>query len=439
MIEKLTDFLKTGIWSFRLVGLSRKKAFFVKQLRVMVLALSGFGEDKCTLKASALTFYTLLSIVPVLAMLFGIAKGFGFENMLEQQLLERFSVQEEVIKQIIAFANSMLENTHGGLIAGIGIALLFWSVIKLLGNIENSFNDVWGIQKSRSIGRKFSDYLSVMFVCPILLIMAGSITVAITTQVQAIVEKLTMLSMFSPFILSCLNLLPYCVIWILFAFLFIYMPNTKIRITSGIIAGIITGTIYQVVQWGYISFQIGVARYNTIYGGFAALPLFLIWIELSWLIVLLGAEISFAYQNVHTYEFEPDCKGVSLAFKRLLALVIVHLILKRFEQGKGPITAAEIVETQGTPIRLVNQILAELVASGVVNEIRQKDERIAGYQPARSVDAITIQYVVHALEQKGSNTMPIARTAELEDIAKRLESFRAQVEGSPENVRLKDI
>ena len=131
MIEKLSGFLKTGIWSFRLVGLSRKKAFFVKQLRVMVLALSGFGEDKCTLKASALTFYTLLSIVPVLAMLFGIAKGFGFENMLEQQLLERFSVQEEVIKQIIAFANSMLENTHGGLIAGIGIALLFWSVIKL--------------------------------------------------------------------------------------------------------------------------------------------------------------------------------------------------------------------------------------------------------------------------------------------------------------------
>jgi membrane protein len=117
----------------------------------------------------------------------------------------------------------------------------------------------------------------------------------------------------------------------------------------------------------------------------------------------------------------------------------VHLILKRFQQGDGPITAADIVETQGTPIRLVNQILAELVACGVVNEIRQKDERIAGYQPARSVDAITIHYVVHALEQKGSNTMPIARTAELEDIAKRLESFRAQVEGSPENVRLKDI
>jgi membrane protein len=194
-----------------------------------------------------------------------------------------------------------------------------------------------------------------------------------------------------------------------------------------------------VFQWSCISFQIGVAKYNTIYGGFAALPLFLIWIELSWLIVLLGAEISFAYQNAHTYEFEPDCKGVSLAFKRLLALVIVHLIIKRFQQGDEPVTAADIVETQGTPIRLVNQILEELVACGVVIEIRQKDERIVGYQPARSVDAITIHYVVHALEQQGNNTMPIARTAGFEDIAKRLESFRAQLEGSPENVCLKDI
>ena len=165
-IARLTRFITTDIWRIRIDSLTLSRSLIVKPLRVAVLALRGFDENKCSLKASALTFYTLMSIVPVVALAFGIAKGFGFEDKLQQQLLEKLQGQEEVIRRVIDFAHTLLENTKGGLVAGIGVMVLFWTVIKLLGNIEASFNEIWGIEKSRTLARKFSDYLSAMLALP---------------------------------------------------------------------------------------------------------------------------------------------------------------------------------------------------------------------------------------------------------------------------------
>ena len=199
-VSRFSDFIKGDIWRFRLRNLPRKKSFLIKQLRIFLLSVRGFDEDKCQLRASALTFYSLISIVPVAAMAFGIAKGFGFEKRLERLLLEQFQGQEEVITRVIAFAHSLLTNTKGGVLAGVGIVLLFWAIIKVLGNIEASFNDIWGIQEPRSLGRKFSDYISVMLLCPILLILSSSVTVFITTQLTLIMEKIALLGIFGPLI-----------------------------------------------------------------------------------------------------------------------------------------------------------------------------------------------------------------------------------------------
>ena len=304
MFSRILHFIRVDIWRIRLRNLPPKKSFLIKQLRIVLLALRGFGDDKCLLRASALTFYSLLSIVPVLAMAFGIAKGFGLETELVarlSELPERFPGQEKVLNDVIESAKNLLENTKEGVIAGIGVAVLFWTIIKVLGNIEKSFNDIWGVKKARSIGRKLSDYLSMMLVCPILFVMSSSVTVFIAGQIRLVTEKIALLGAISPFIFAILRLFPYCVIWIMFSFLYIFMPNTKVNFRSGILAGIVAGTTYQVVQWVYITFQIGVTKYNAIYGSFAALPLFLVWLQLSWLIVLFGEEISFAYQNVDTY------------------------------------------------------------------------------------------------------------------------------------------
>jgi len=302
-LAKIKHFLTTDIWRLRLKNYPHPKSFLITQLRIIVLAVRGFIEDKCKFRASALTLFSLLSIVPIIAVMFAISKGFGLEKRIESVLLQRMQAQEQVAQKIIEFANSLLENTSGGLIAGIGVAFLFWAVIKVLSNIEHAFNDIWGVKNPRTLARKFSDYLSMILLCPFLLIIASSVTVAINTRTQAILQQFPAFSYVGPLVLLLLKLLPFLTIWALFAFIFIFIPNTKVKFTSAFLAGIVAGTIFQIAQWLYISFQIGAAKYSAIYGSFAALPLFVIWVQISWLIVLFGAELAFAHQNVDTYEF----------------------------------------------------------------------------------------------------------------------------------------
>ena len=438
-LSKVIKFLKIDVWRIRTKKVSKTRSFWITQLRIVLLSIRGFAEDKCQLRASALTFYSLLSIVPVVAMAFGIAKGFGFEQMLEKQLIARFTGQEDVIGQIISFANTLLENTKGGVIAGIGIGILFWTVVKVLGNIESSFNDIWGVKKARSLGRKFSDYLSIMLICPILLIMSSSITVLITSQIKLVLSKISLLGAFSPLILTLLQLLPYCVIWVLFTFIYVFMPNVKVNFKSGLFGGIIAGTIYQVIQWAYITFQVGVSKYGAIYGSFAALPLFLVWLQISWLIVLFGAEISFAEQNVETYEFEPDCLKASLSYKRLLTLRIAQLCVKCFVEGKEPLNAKEISQFLEMPIRLMRDLLYDLTESGVLIEVKTTENKSSAYHPAIYVDQLTIKNVLNMLDERGINDIPVAESKELDKLAQSLNAFDKQIKNSKENYLLRDI
>jgi membrane protein len=439
MISKIINFLKADIWRFRLQNISGPKNFLIKKLRVVVLAIRAFDEDKCMLRASAMTFYSMLSVVPVVAMAFGVAKGFGFEKLLETQLYKWLPGQEEVVVRVIEFANSMLAKTRGGLIAGIGVVLLFWTVIKLLGNVETSFNDIWQIKSSRSFSRKFSDYLSVMLICPFLLIFSSSAMVFLINRMTFILKNVSCLELLGPAVSSALSISQYLFVWILFAFIYIFMPNTKVNIKSGIIAGIIAGTFFNIIQYAYVKLQVGVAQYNAIYGSFAVLPLFLVWLQTSWLIVLLGAEISFAHQNVATYEYEPDCLRISYTFKRLLTLAIVHRLVKNFSEGEKPWTDTQISCALEIPIRLVHIILDELVEAGVISESSQNRDRSVGYQPARSIEKITIRYVIDALENCGNHDIPVAESKEIGKISECLNNFSNKMNELPDNVVLKDI
>ncbi|MDX2497134.1 MAG: YihY/virulence factor BrkB family protein [Desulfobacterales bacterium] len=436
---KTINFINTDIWRIRKKDFPRMKYFLIKQLRIFLLATRGFGQDQCPLRASALTFYSILSIVPVVAMAFGIAKGFGFQEILENQLMEKFSGQEDVMIRVVDFAHSLLENTKGGMIVGIGIIVLLWTVIKLLAHIEGSFNDIWEVKKSRSYGRKFSDYLSIMLISPLLIIMSSSATVFITTKIALITEKVALIGMFSPMIFFMLKLIPYFLVWILFIFTYILMPNTKVNFSAGFIGGIIAGTIFQAAQLAYILFQVGVAKYNAIYGSFAALPLFLIWMQLSWLIVLFGAEISFSYQYVDTYEFEPDLRQISPAFKRLLTLQVANRVISTFSKGKMPLTASNLSQALEIPIRLVQQLLDELVESEIFSITEIKENEKLAYQPARDINIITIKSIIEALEHKGVDNIPVAQTPELQSLAEVLWTFSAEIEKSPANLLLKDI
>ena len=439
MISNIVDYMKTDIWRIRLKDIPPRKSFFIKCLRIFLLTVRGFSEDRCQLRASALTFYSLLSIVPVVAMAFGIAKGFGFEKLLEKQLLEQFPGQEEVMMQTVFFARSLLEKTKGGMIAGIGVVVLIWTVIKVMGSIEGSFNAIWKIKESRSIGRKLNNYLAIMLISPILWIMSSSVTVFITTEVTLLTKKVTLLEDISPVILFALNILPYSLIWILFTVIYMIMPNIKVHFKSGFLAGIVAGTIYQAGQLAYITFQVGVSKYNTIYGSFAALPLFLVWLQLSWLILLFGAELSFANQNVDSYEFEPDSRMISYSFNQLLSLTIAHLLIGNFSKGEKPLTAAQISYALEIPLPLVRRILCKLVEAGIVSHTETQEDRKLAYQPARDISLFTIRYVIEALENIGVDNVPVAQTNALKRLSEILQNLRETIEQSPENKLLRDI
>ncbi len=439
MLSKFLNYVKTDIWRMRLKNYPPTQSFLIRQLRIIVLATRGFIENQCKYRASALTFYSLLSIVPVLAMIFGISKGFGFEKKVETQILQSLQGQEEVATRVINFANSLLANASGGFIAGVGVIILFWTIISVLSNIETAFNGIWGVKKPRTIGRKFSDYLSIMLICPFLLVVSSSATVAISSQARILIEKLGFLGDSSAILLFGLKLLPYLAIWITFTFVFIFMPNTKVKLTSGILAGIVAGTIFQLAQWVYVNFQIGAARYGAIYGSFAALPLFLLWLQISWYVVLFGAELSFAHQNVDTYEFEQDCLSVSYSFKILLSLLIASLLVKNFCKAQKPLDDEQISHILDIPIRLVRQILYELTESRVISEVKLHEEKDIAYQPACDVEQLTLKYVIDSLEHRGNTDIPVIKSDELDKLSGCLSIFGKTVEKTPANILLKNI
>jgi membrane protein len=433
-------FFRTGIWELRLEGLPRWKAASVRALRVLTAAVTEFFADHCALRASALTFYTLLSVVPVFAVVFGIAKGFGLEKLLEKQLMEQLAGQEEVLERILTFSRNMLENTKGGLIAGVGVIVMFWSAIKVLGQIESALNAIWGVAGQRSWGRRFSDYLAVMLIAPILLLVAGSANVFIRTQFDAIAGRFEIVGMLGPLMVQALKLTPLILVWALFTLIYMAMPNTRVRFGSAAVGAAIGGLLYQVVQWIYIDLQVGVAKQNTIYGSFAALPLFLAWVQTSWTLVLFGAELCDAVQHSDDTCRAFGSPAPGLAEKRLVGLHIVHGVVQRFAAGDPPMTSRQLALGTKLPLGWVQDLLGGLTASGILSETRRASSDEPGYQPAMDIGLLTLQRVSEALESGGRSAEPLSLTfnanAKLQAALRELGRAAA---ASPSNRLLKDI
>jgi membrane protein len=442
MISRILIFFKTGIWEIRLKDLSPIQAFLIKYLRVILLASQGFIRDNCQKTASVLTYFSLLNLVPVVAVAFAIAKGFGLEKLIEKQILQiadKANWQADITTQIISFSNKLLEQAKGGLIAGIGVILLFWTVISILGKIEDSLNEIWEVKKSRTLVRKFSDYITMMVIGPVLFVISSSATVLVASQVKIFVNRIALLGVFSKIILLLLNLLPYVSIWALLTMLYLIMPNTRIPLRSGILGGITAGTITQIVQWIYIKFQIGAASYGALYGSFAALPLFLAWLQMSWMIVLLGAEIAYAHEHYETFGFHPDYSRISVSSKKLLVLRIFHLLTKKFSLGEKPLSATQIAYALEIPVRLVRQLLHELSDVGLVVEIAKGIKDEIAFQPGRTIENITVKFTLDEYEKYGIAKIPANQSEEAEKISSFLKDISDTIEKSPGNVTLKEI
>jgi membrane protein len=438
-IGQVSEFLKVGVWRLEVGDFNLFKRFLVHALRIGLVVAGKLSGERIHLRSAVLTFYSLLSVVPVLAMLFGLAKGFGLDRVLEHEILKRIEGQEEVVARLISFARNLLESTQGGVIAGVGVVVLFWSVINVFSSIEKGFNEMWGITKTRPLLRKATDYLSLSLFCAILAAVSSTLTVMITSEVTFFVNRVKLLETVSPAIFVGLKVLPMMVIWLLFTLIYTAIPNTRVRIGSAALGGILAGTAFQIFQGIYIGFQVGVAKYNAIYGSFAALPLFLVWLQLSWLIVLVGAQVSVACQNLDRLGFEADSQTISLGLRRLLTLLVATQVVKRFCLGEGASSSKTLCSELKVPPPLLQDLLNDLSACGLLVEVKTDSNHNAFYQPAIDPDRITIQYVIARLEENGRTDPPVDRSETFTKLFESMAKFRDAVDSSPANLLLKQL
>jgi len=435
LIKKLNEV----IWRTPLSELSRGKTFIFKQLRIIVLAARGFYNDKVQLRASALTFYSLLSIVPIAAIVFAIAKGFDVDNNIKIIIHEKFVSQQKNFDWLLAEAETAIAKTSGGYMAGIGIIILFWSVMSLLTNIESSFNHIWQIRTSRPWHRKITDYLTIMLIAPVFIILSISITLFITINLPDYMVNAPILDFFKPVISFLVKFAPYLLSWVGLTVLFIVMPNAKVKFVPALISGIIVGTLLQIIQWLYIDLQFGISKLGAIYGSFVAVPLFIIWLQSSWIVVLLGAEISFANQNLSRYEMESEALNISNYQKRALIVMILHMIIRNFSLGEKPISASYIAANLKIPVRLARDILQDLSSVNIVSIIHENEEKERLYQPAIDINRLTVSFVFSRLDKKGVEQIMVIRNKDYEKVISMLEKFDRLVAKSDSNILIKDL
>lgn len=416
--ERVRRFLERELWEIETVDMRWWKRFLLHQGQVWVVVLRDFFTDHCLLRASALTFTTLLSIVPLLALMFSVLKAFGVQNELQPMLLEHLAVgSNDVVQQIITYIN----NTNVGRLGMIGLVLLVITVLTLLSNIEKTFNSIWGVEETRPLLRRFSDYFSVVTIGPVFVVAAISMTSSL--QSQNLVQRLLEQAYIGELLLLLFKILPFMVMWLVFAGLYLFMPNVKVSLRAALVGGIIGGTLWQLGQWGYVHFQFGVARYNAIYGTMAALPIFMVWIYFSWMIVLFGLEMTYATQNLRS--IRQDIRGTKINFtsREFIALTVLVFLGRRFQSGSKAATHEQISTALEIPPRLLHTILDELQRLGLIVAVALEDEE-SGYQPAQALDRLQVARVVRDLAADGEDYHQLKNTAErrvVRGLAERLE------------------
>lgn len=433
MIKNIVEFIKTGIWLKKDEDYkSGPRRWAARQFKIFIITAKGFGAHALAIRSAALTFYSLMSIVPITALVFGIVKGFGIDKQFIETLHTNLPQYTDVINAITEFANNMLHQTRGGIIIAVGLVVLLWAVFKVFGNTESAFNHIWEVHKSRNLTRKLSDYITIVFITPILWLASNSL---------AIYLKSTIAYYTGSTILEILyGLASLLAVWMMFTFIYKVMPNTKVKLSSAINAGIVAGTIFQIFQVAYLFIQTQVTSYNAIYGSFAALPLFLIWMQASWHILFFGAELSFAYQNIHSYEQELQVQHLSYSTRLKVLVSIMSKIIKNFKDNNGASSAETIASELKIPIRLVHEQIFELEKANLVCAVQDStgDDKISLYIPARDIHSIKIIDVVHAVQNYGRNLDELDYATEITQIGSIIDQFDLNDAISDKNVLLID-
>ena len=357
---------------------------------------------------------------------------------MEGQIRKGLEGQTIAVDTIIQLTDSYLAHAQSGIFIGIGLLVLLWAVLTLTGNIERTFNQIWQVKKQRSPFRKITDYFSIFLLLPIVLVVSGGLSIFMTTALKD-VEGYLILSSFAKFLVRTI---PYIFIGFMFTGLYIFMPNTRVRFRNAIVPGFIAGAAFQVLQFFYINSQIWVSNYNAIYGSFAAIPMFLLWTQISWSICLFGAELSYCNQNFENYNFAHETRNISRRYHDFLCILIMSFICKRFARGERPYTASSLSQTHNIPIRMTRQIIYELVDLRLIYECNpDADEKGASpfYLPVEDTENLNVGTLLTRLDAAGNENFKIDKDNKYSAAWEALEKARDEYYKDMSHVRLKDL
>lgn len=381
-----------------------------KVFEIIQLFITEITTKRILNRAAALTYSTLLAIVPVMAVVFAIARGFGYSKYIESWFRDALSSQPQAADIIIGFVNSYLVHTKSGVILGLGLVFMLWTVLMLVSNVENTFNDIWQVKTPRTLFRTFTDYLALFFLVPIILVLLSGISIFLATMASDLAQYVVL----GPVVRCLISLLPYVIISAIFTAMYVFMPNTKVSLRSALIPGIVAGIAIQWLQLFYIHSQIWVSSYNAIYGSFAALPLFMLWIQFSWIICLFGAEFSFAMQNMEHFSIPVETSALSHRYRLQLSAMLMSLVCKRYTKGESAYTALQLKLESGIPIRVVNDLLYDLTRARLLDEYTKGDEKGADpvYVPAEDISNLSVGTLIDRLNDLGLNELHLDKDTE---------------------------
>lgn len=391
-------FLKDGIWHVQPGDVSRWRYILYSLIKRLLLSIELFTEKRLVASASALTYSTLLAIVPVFAVVFAIARGFGYSKYIEVWFRDVLSSQPQVAETIIGFVNSYLVHTKSGIFLGIGLLLMLWTVIMLLSNAEQAFNNIWQVKKQRSLYRTITDYMAMFLLTPFIIVLSSGISIFMTTFIEHIDEYMVL----KPMLKFLIAAMPYLLMSLVFILLYVFMPNTKVKLSYAIVPGVLAGVAMQGLQFLYIDSQIWVSSYNAIYGSFAALPLFMLWLQISWTICLFGAELCYASQNLEDFAFRASTENLSHRYRLMLCMLLMSHICKRFDKGERAYTALELKFVTNIPIRIIHDLLYELTKVRLIVEVTSDEKgEDSVFMPAESISHLSVGTLIDRLESEG--------------------------------------
>ncbi len=402
MFNRIDDYLSKKLWPLNSEDLGKGKGLAVKSIKIILITVRDFFNDKCMVKASSLTYYTLLAVVPLAAVVFTVLKLSGIQNTYAAPFLSKVFLNPEAAERVIGYVNS----TDVGALGLAGAFFLLFTSIILLANIEKALNDIWGIKEKRAIVRKLIYYLIAIIVLPVIITVGFSVT----------------LSFIKKAIPSSLTVLPYIITFTGFTVLYLYFPNVKVKIKASAAAAVISTVLWYVAQSAFIFWSRSIAKFNIIYGSFSQVVLGFIWIYISWLVILIGSEMSFAVQNYKTYKKEDKSGNISFSFKERLALIITAVVYKNAKEGQSRITAQGLIEITGGPIKLINEILLKFTKINIFSEKRRRNNRYIS--PGRDVDKVTVKDVLAGMKNYGINKISLKDT----DIKKEVYNITDKIE-----------